>query len=89
MPVPQALDAIRQKGLEAAIEKAVKDKEECTQRLQQAHEAFAFCKLQGKDENPPKKEAVQKATEAVGNEQETYASYSGIPVVLQPTHGGS
>ena len=32
--VQQALDAIRQKGPESAIEKAVKDEEECTQRLQ-------------------------------------------------------
>ena len=28
--VQQALDAIRQKGLQTALEKAVKDKEECT-----------------------------------------------------------
>ena len=39
--VQQALDAIRQKGIEAAIEMSVKGEEECTQRLQQAQEAFA------------------------------------------------
>ncbi len=72
MHVQQALDAIRQKGLEAAIEKAVKDKEECTQRLQQAQEAFA--NYQGMDENPPEKKAVQNATTAIAHEQETYKS---------------
>ena len=70
--VQQALDAIRQKGLEAALEKAVKDKEECTQKLQQATEALANYK--GWDENPPKKKVVQNATTAIAHEQETYKS---------------
>ena len=30
--VQQALDGIRQKGLQTALEKAVKDKEECTKK---------------------------------------------------------
>ena len=70
--VQQALDAIRQKGLESAIEKAVKDEEESTQRLQQAQEAFAD--YQGTDENPPEKKAVQNATTAIAREEETYKS---------------
>ncbi len=36
--VQQALDAIRQKGLQIALEKAIKDKEECTQKLVEANE---------------------------------------------------
>ena len=39
--VQQALDAIRQKGLQAALEKASKDKEECTKKLTKANEALA------------------------------------------------
>ena len=70
--VQQALDTIRQKGLEAALEKTVKYKEECTQKLQQATEALA--NYNGRDENPPKKKAVQNATTAIAHEQETYES---------------
>ena len=67
--VQQALDAIRQKGLQKALEKAVKDKEECTKKLTKASEAFENCK--GKDENPPKKRAVEKASETVDCKEET------------------
>ena len=61
--VQQALDAIRQKGLQAALEKASKDKEECTKKLTMAIEALANYK--GRDENPPEKKAVEKAQEVV------------------------
>ena len=64
--------ALRQKGLEAALEKAVKDKEECNQKLQESSEALINYK--GKDENPLEKKAVQKATDAVAHEQETCKS---------------
>ena len=70
--VKQTLDAIRQKGLEAALEKAVKDKEECNQKLQEATEALA--NYEGRGENPPEKKTVQKATDAVACKQETYKS---------------
>ncbi len=36
----QALDSIRQKGLETALEKAVKEKEECRKKLTKASEAL-------------------------------------------------
>ena len=49
--VQSALDAIRQKGLQAALDKAHKDKEEWTEKLTTAIEA-------GRNENPPKKKAV-------------------------------
>ena len=39
--VQQALDAIRQKGLQTALEKVIKDKEECTKVLVKANEALA------------------------------------------------
>ena len=70
--VQLALDAIKQKGLEAAMEKSVKDAEECTQKLQRAQEVFANYK--GTDENPPEQRAVQNATAAVTREQENYKS---------------
>ena len=70
--VQQALDAIRQKGLQAALEKASKEKEECTKKLTKANEALANYK--GRDENPPKKKAVEKAQEAVAREEETCQS---------------
>ena len=69
MHVQQALDAIRQKGLQTALEKAVKDKEECTKKLTKASEAFKNYK--GKDENPPEKKAVEKASEAVACKEPT------------------
>ena len=72
MHVQQALDATRQKGLETALEKAVKDKEECTKKLAKASEVFENYK--GKDENPPEKKAVEKASEAVAREEETIES---------------
>ncbi len=56
--VQQALDAIRQKGLQTALEKAIKDKEECTKALVEANEALANYK--GRDENPPRKESGAK-----------------------------
>ena len=48
-----------------AIEKSVKDKEECMQKLQRAWEAFANYK--GIDENPPEKKVVQNATTAIAH----------------------
>ncbi len=69
--VQQDLDAIRQKGLQAALEKAGKDKEECSQKLIEASKALANYK--GREKNPTKK-AVQKATEAVAYKKETYES---------------
>ena len=38
--VQQALDAIRQKGLQSALDKAIKDKKEWTKKLNKATEAF-------------------------------------------------
>jgi hypothetical protein len=38
--VQQALDAVRQKGLQSALEKALKDKEEWTKKLSKATDAF-------------------------------------------------
>ena len=70
--VKQALDAIRQKGLQTTLEKAIKDKEECSQKLLEASEDLANYK--GRNENPPKKKVVQKATEAVTHEQKTCES---------------
>ena len=70
--IQQALDTIRQKGLQAALEKAVKDKEECTKKLTTAKTAIENYK--GRDENPPKKKAVEKAQEAVAREEETCQS---------------
>ena len=67
-----ALDAIRQKGLQAALERAHKDKEEWTEKLTLAIEAYANYK--GMDENPPEKKVVAKATEAVAREKETIES---------------
>ena len=52
MHVQQALDAISQKGLQAALEKEVKDKEECAKKLTMAKTALENYK--GVDENPPK-----------------------------------
>jgi len=60
--VQQALNAIRQKGLLTAYEKADTDKEECIQELTKTTEALA--NYRGEDMNPPKEKAVQKATEA-------------------------
>ncbi len=37
--IQQALDAIRQKGLQTALEKVIKDKKECTPKLVEANEA--------------------------------------------------
>ena len=50
----------------------VKDKEECTKKLVEANEALANYK--GRDKNPPKKKAVQKATEAITHKKETCES---------------
>ena len=70
--VQSALDAIRQKGLQSALEKAIKDKEELTTKLTTAIEAYDNYK--GREENPPKKKDVAKATEAVAREKETIES---------------
>ena len=70
--VQQALNAIRQKGLQTALEKAVKDKEECTKKLTKASEAFDNYK--GKDENLPEKKVVEKASEAVARKEVTIKS---------------
>ncbi len=51
--VQLALDAIRQNGLQSALDKAIKDKEEWTEKLTTAIEACENYK--GRDENPPKK----------------------------------
>ncbi len=72
MHVQQALDAIRQKGLQTALEKAVKDKEEYMKKLTKASEAFENYK--GKDENPPENKAVEKASEAIARKEETIES---------------
>jgi hypothetical protein len=50
--VQQALDAISQKGLLTAFEKAVKDKEEYIKELAKSIEALE--KYMGEDANPPK-----------------------------------
>ena len=78
--IQQALDAIRQKGLQTALEKAVKDKEECTKKFTKASEAFDNYK--GKNENPPKQKVVEKASEAVAREEETIESLTAQ--VFQP-----
>ena len=70
--VQQALNAIRQKGLQSALKKATKDKEEWTKKLTKAIEVFGNHKE--RDENPPKKKAVAKATEAVAHDEETMES---------------
>ena len=62
--VQQALNSVRQKSLETTLEKAIKDKEECSQKLLEANEALANC--MGNDEN-----LLQKANEAVTHKQET------------------
>jgi hypothetical protein len=51
--VQSALDAIRQKGLQAALDKAIKDKEEWTKKLTTAIEVYGNYK--GRDEIPPKR----------------------------------
>ena len=60
--IEQALDAINQKGLLTAYEKAVKDKEVCIKKIAKATEALE--KYMGEDANPPKEKVVQNATEA-------------------------
>jgi hypothetical protein len=72
--VQQALDAIRQKGLQTNLEKAVKDKEECVKKLTKAETALQNYK--GKAEEPPEKKAVEKASEAVAREEETIESFT-------------
>jgi len=70
--IQQALDAIRQKGLQLALDKAIKDKEEWTKKLNKATEAFENYK--GWDYHPTQKKVVEKATEAAAREQETIES---------------
>ena len=72
VPVQQALDAIRQKGLLTAYEKAGEDKEEWTKKLTKATEDLANYK--GKDEKSPKHKWVEKATEAIACEDEAIES---------------
>ena len=83
--VQQAFDAIRQKGLLTAYEKANKYKEECIQKLAKANEALK--NYTGEDVNPPKEKVVQKATEAGSHADEAVESitnkvfqlYSNLP----------
>ena len=70
--IQQALDAIRQKGLQSALEKTIEDNEEWTKKLTKAIEAYGNYK--GKDENPPEKNAVDEATEAIASEKESIDS---------------
>ena len=70
--IQQVLDTIRQKSLQTALEKAIKHKEVCNQKLAEANEALANYK--GRDDSPPEKKAVQKATEAVTCKKETCKS---------------
>jgi hypothetical protein len=70
--VQSALDASRQKGLQSALDKAIKDKEEWMEKMTTAIEAYKIYK--GRDENPPKKKAVDKATEAIAREKESIES---------------
>ncbi len=56
--VQQALDAIRQKGLQSALEKVIKDKEEWMKKLTKAIEAFKYYK--GRDDTPPKESGREK-----------------------------
>ena len=79
--VQQALDAIRQKGLQSALDKAIKDKEEWTKKLNKATEVFGNYK--GRDENPPKTKAVEKTTEAVACTRNKEAIGSLIAQVFQ------
>ena len=51
--VQSALDAIRQKGLQSALDKAIKDKEELTKKLTSAIEDYSNYK--GRGENPSEK----------------------------------
>ena len=55
MHVQAALDAIRQKSIDGAYDKACKREEECIKGLQKAQGVFDD--YQGLDENPPKKSA--------------------------------
>ena len=70
--VQQALDAIRQKDLQSALEKAIKNQEEWVEKLTTVIEAFGNYK--GRDDNPPEKKAIEKATEAVACKKETIES---------------
>jgi hypothetical protein len=65
--VQQALE-----GLQSALDKAIKDKEEWMQKLTTAIEANGNYK--GRDENPPEKKAVEKATEAIARKKESIES---------------
>jgi hypothetical protein len=51
---------------------AIKDQEEWTKNLTRATEAYGNYK--GRDENPPEKKAVDKATEAIPHEKESIKS---------------
>ena len=62
----------RQKGLQSALDKVIKDKEELTKMLTMAIEDYGNYK--GRDENPPKKKAVDKATEAIARKKESFKS---------------
>jgi hypothetical protein len=59
--VQQALDAIRQKDILMAYEKAYKEQEECPIKLSKTNEALVNYKRQGA--NPSKVKGVQKVTE--------------------------
>jgi len=70
--IQQALDAIRQEGLQSALDKAIQHKEEWTKKLTKATDTLENYK--GRDDNPPKQKAVEKATEAVACEGEAIES---------------
>jgi hypothetical protein len=61
--VKQALNAIRQKGLQSALKKVIKEKEEWSNKLTKATEAKG--NYTGRDEYPSQEKAIEKATEAV------------------------
>jgi len=70
--IQQALDAISQKGILAAYEKAEKDKEEWTKKLDKATKALD--RYTGGDANPPEEKMTEKATEAVAQVNEAIES---------------
>ncbi len=55
--IQQALDAIRQKSVQTALEKVIKNKDECTQKLVKANEALANYK--GRDETPQEESSAE------------------------------
>ena len=72
MHVQAVLDAVSQKGLDGAYDKACKEEEECIKWLQKTQEVYDD--YQESDEKPAKKRAVEKANEAVTKANETIKS---------------